>query len=243
VKPYFETKLGKLFYGDCLEILPTLPKVDLVLTDPPYIIHAGAGGGAFGQRDHLINTGGFTDCGCDYSFLDMFKNWFCFCSFLQLPELLSKADKTTRKNLITWCKPNPVPTCNNKYLPDVEYIVHGFDRGRLFGNYYDKSSFFNAPCGNKKTTHPNEKPLSLIYKLLKSGSIIDDLILDPFLGSGTTAVACEQLKRRWIGVEISEKYCEIAAKRIEKETQQLDLFEDTKIFNEPGKPLKQIEMF
>jgi DNA modification methylase len=56
-------------------------------------------------------------------------------------------------------------------------------------------------------------------------------VVDPFLGSGTTAIACEQLNRRWIGIEISEKYCEIAAKRIERERQQLKLFQP-----EPPKP-------
>jgi len=184
VKPYFKTKLGTLYRGDCLDILPGLPKVDLCLTDPPYEIHAGFGGGGFGKRAHLVNTGGFTDGGCDYSFLGSFDNRFCFCSLAQLSSLLLKANYKDRANLITWCKPNPVPTCNNKYLPDVEYIVHGFSRGRLFGNYYHKSSFFNTPCGNKKTDHPNEKPVFLIHKLINLGSLYGDLVLDPYLGSG-----------------------------------------------------------
>lgn len=193
----------------------------LCLTDPPYNIFAGRGGGCFGNRKHLVDTGGFTDGGCDYSFLKNFKNWFCFCSLKQLDELLKIASMRERRNLITWCKPNPVPTCNNKYLPDVEYVVHGFSKGRLFGSYKDKSSFSVINCGNKKTKHPNEKPLALILKLITCGSEKGDLILDPFLGSGTTAIACERLNRRWIGIEISKEYCEIAKKRISKETRQL----------------------
>ena len=69
--------------------------------------------------------------------------------------------------------------------------------------------------------HPTQKPTSLIVCLLEVGG---ETVLDPFIGSGTTAVACERLNRRWIGIEIEEKYCEIAARRIEKENQQLKLF-------------------
>lgn len=141
LKPYYEHAGITIYHGDCREILPQLEPVDLVLTDPPYDIHAGSGGGCFGKRKHLVNIGGFTDGGCNYDFLSAFKNWFCFCSLKQLDELLLIASMLERRNLITWGKPNPVPTCNNKYLPDVEYIVHGFSRGRLFGGYADKSSF------------------------------------------------------------------------------------------------------
>ena len=112
----------------------------------------------------------------------------------------------------------------NKYLPDVEYVVHGFSSGRLFGNYKDKSSFSIENCGNKTTDHPNEKPIGLIQRLLVCGSEVESLIIDPFLGSGTTAVACERLNRKWIGIEIEEKYCEIAAQRIENERKQRKLF-------------------
>jgi DNA modification methylase len=156
MKPYYETKLGKLYCGDALEIMPELEPVDLVIADPPYDIHAGKGGGCFGSRKHLIDTGGFTDGGCDYSFLENKNDWFVFCSLKQLSELLLLPIKN--KSLITWCKSNPVPTCNNKYLPDVEYIVHSFSKSRLFGKYKDKSCFVNIPCGIKQTEHPNEKP-------------------------------------------------------------------------------------
>ena len=204
-----------LYCGDCLDILPTIDSVDAVITDPPYIVRAGNGGGVFGQRDHLVKTGGFTDSGCDYSFLDSSQNWFVFCSRKQLSELISKAEQRHRWNLITWCKPNPVPTCNNKYLPDVEYIVHGFEKGRLFGGMKVKSSFISYPCGNKLTEHPNEKPVYIINKLVLSGSQPNETILDPFMGSGTTGVACANLGRKFIGIEIEPKYFDIACRRIQ----------------------------
>jgi site-specific DNA-methyltransferase (adenine-specific) len=225
MKPYFNEGGITLYHGDCREVLPTLGHFDLLLTDPPYDIRAGNGGGVFGQRAHLVNTGGFTDGGCDYSFLDGFENWFCFCSLKQLPELLERASKMTRSNLITWCKPNPVPTCCNKYLPDVEYIVHGFSKGRLFGEFIDKSCFALVPCGNKETDHPNEKPPRIINRLVRLGSLVGESVIDPFTGSGTTGVACVQTGRSFVGIEIDETYIEIAAKRISRELAQGKLFE------------------
>ena len=76
----------------------------------------------------------------------------------------------------------------------------------------------------KHDHHPAEKSPSICVRLLNWCSIEEQIIIDPFIGSGTTAVACERLNRRWIGIEIEGKYCEIAAKRIEKERQQLKLF-------------------
>jgi site-specific DNA-methyltransferase (adenine-specific) len=206
-----------IYHADCREIIDGIGPVALMLTDPPYEVHAGKGGGCFGNRDHLINTGGFTDAGVDFSFLDSATNWFCFCSRLQLRELLGKAEKCERFNLLTWCKPNPVPTCNNKYLPDMEFIVHGFSSGRLFGGMEVKSNFMLYPCGNKETAHPNEKPLPLLHKLVHLGTKEGETILDPFAGSGTTGRAAKDLGRKCIMIEREERYCEIAAKRMAQE--------------------------
>ena len=217
MKPYYEHSGITIFHGDCREILPELPKYDLLLTDPPYLVRAGSGGGVFGTRDSLVNTGDFTDGGCDYSFLVSFTNWFVFCSRLQLPALISEAQKRDRWNLITWCKPNPVPTCCNKYLPDVEYIVHGFSSGRLFGQMADKQSFILHPCGNKETAHPNEKPLSVMSKLVRLGSQVGETIIDPFMGSGSSLIAARNMGRNAIGIDTEEEWCECAAKRLSQE--------------------------
>jgi site-specific DNA-methyltransferase (adenine-specific) len=222
MKPYHDNGKGiQIFHGDCRKILPTLPKADLVLTDPPYEVRAGYGGGEFGARSHLVKTGRFTDNGFDISILDQFLNWFCFCSMKQLSRLIQKAEQCPRWNIITWCKPNPVPTVSNKYLPDVEFIIHGFTKGRLFGNYNDKSCFILHCCGQSETDHPNEKPVPIITKLLNLGSLPGEIIIDPFMGSGTTLRAAKDLGRKAIGIEIEEKYCEIAAKRLEQEVLSL----------------------
>ena len=216
-KPYYQDSHVTIYNADCREILPLLDPVDLVLTDPPYLLPSLSGGGAFGNRGHLQNTRNFTDKGVDYSFLDPFKNWFVFCNLNQLPTLLDFASKKDRHNVLTMCKNNPVPTVNNKYLPDVEYVVHGFSTGRLFGNYNHKSCFEFVNVGNKTSGHPNEKPLGFIKRLVVLGSQENETVLDPFMGSGTTLRAAKDLNRKAIGIELEEKYCEIAVERLRQE--------------------------
>ena len=212
-KPYYDRDGITIYHGDCKDILPELPKVDIVLTDPPYLLNmGGGGGGVFGDRASRKNTKGFTDGGFDVSVLSQYSDWFCFCSKNNLCDVISAAGD--KWNILQWCKPNPVPTCNNTYLSDVEYCIHTWSKGRLFGDMKDKSKYFVHPCGNKVTEHPNEKPVQLIYKLVTLGSQDNETILDPFMGSGTTLVAAKQLKRKAIGIELEEKYCEIAVNRL-----------------------------
>ena len=160
--------------------------------------------------------------GVDYSFLLQQENWFVFCSLRQLVELLTLAEKMPRMNLITWHKPNPLPTCNQKYLPDVEYIVHGFNNKRLFGEFKDKFSCIIHPLGDRETSHPNEKPMRIIQKLITLGSQIGETILDPFAGSCTTARAAKDLGRKCVCIEREERYCEIGARRMSQEVFDLN---------------------
>jgi site-specific DNA-methyltransferase (adenine-specific) len=76
-----------------------------------------------------------------------------------------------------------------------------------------------------KNSHPTQKPVMLMEYLIKTYTKNSDVVLDFAIGSGTTAIACERLNRRWVGIEIEEKYCEIAAERIKAELQQGKLFE------------------
>ena len=140
-----------LYCGDSFEISSTIPFANVCISDPPYKVAAGFGGGVFGARDSLVNTGGFTDNGVDYSFLDRFENWVCFCSKKQLKTLIEKAEAKEHWNLLTWNKTNPLPTINNKYLPDVEYIIHAWKSGNLYGDYHLKSTFMVLPTGGGGT--------------------------------------------------------------------------------------------
>ena len=223
MEPYYSTSDIAIYHGDCREVLPYLPPCDLLLTDPPYkIVATGGGICGNGRRRYLDDISGFTDGGFDNTILDTFGNWMCFCSKSQLIDLLVKAARLPRWMLVTWNKPNPTPLVNGCYLPDTEYIVHGFQSGRCFGEYRHKPRFIVYPA-QQGNLHPNEKPLTVIEKLIAVGSLPGELILDPFMGSGTTLVAAKLLGRKAIGIEIEERYCEIAVNRLR---QQVLAFKD-----------------
>jgi len=92
------------------------------------------------------------------------------------------------------------------------------------GLFYPKTIIEHSNVNSHKNVHPTQKPVFLMEYLINTYTNIGFMVLDFTIGSGTTAIACERLKRRWIGIEIEEKYCEIAAKRIEQERKQLKLF-------------------
>ena len=221
--PYYETELGKLYHGDCLEIMPQLEPVDLVLTDPPYNASETPSVCFDEKKYHAVNEDwdiGFrvdmlTDIPC--------KDLLVFCSFHLLVDYLSFAKP---RQILHWHKVNPFPALNKFYNFSVEYILWYASDNFVFNKKIaGKDMIQTTICsGKERTKHPTQKPLSLIHHLIRVHSMIWYTILDPFIGSGTTAVACERLNRRWIGIEISEEYCEIAAKRIEQETRQLKLF-------------------
>ena len=213
VEPYYQDSSCTIYNADCAELLPELGRFDLLLTDPPYLYKSMKGAGCFKDIAALRNTDGFTDSGFDVSVLDTCENWFCFCCKNNLGEIIEKA-AAGNWNILHWCKTNPLPICNNTYLSDVEYCVHKWSKGRLFGQMKDKSLFELRPIGQKETSHPNEKPVKFIQRLVNLGSKPGETILDPFMGSGTTLVAAKLEGRKAVGIEISEKYCEIAVNRL-----------------------------
>ena len=128
------------------------------------------------------------------------------------------------KNIISWIKSNPLPAFNRtNYRSATEFIYFGQkEDGKAtfnFGQQKDMKNWFEYPLvqGKERTKHPTQKPLGLIQKFIMVSSNENDLILDPFLGSGTTAVAAKQLNRNFIGIEISPEYCEIARQRLRQE--------------------------
>ncbi len=134
------------------------------------------------------------------------------------------------KNIISWIKNNPLPAFNRtNYRSAVEFIYFGQKEGGKatfnFGQQKEMKNYFEYPLvqGKERTEHPTQKPLGLIQKFIEVSSNEKDLILDPFMGSGTTGVACANLNRNFIGIEISEKYCAIAEERIMRVLNQTKL--------------------
>ena len=127
--------------------------------------------------------------------------------------------KNCRFNMLVWCKSNPIPSTNNTHLPDLEYCLVFKENGakRYNDGYELKSKWYLSPInkGDKDLyEHPTIKPLDLVKRHIAHSTNENDIVLDCFLGSGTTAVACKELNRQYIGFEIDEKYFKIAQDRL-----------------------------
>ena len=237
IKPYYETELGQLYCGNCLEILPQLEadSIDLIVTDPPYRIHAKSGGGLHNKRDWLqkVHKAGIDEFEPSL-FMEVIEgslkafHAYIFCSKDLLDEYIGIfKEKGLQWELLIYAKNNPIPTKNNKYLSDKEYCFFVRSKGKCyFNNEAPYKKYYTVQNINVTTNefHPAEKDMGFIQDRLLISTLPDDhVVLDPFIGSGTTAVACERLERKWIGVELSKEYCDIAVKRIEEERSQLKL--------------------
>ena len=214
--PYYETELGKLYHGDCLEIMPELEPVDLVLTDPPYGIGVNTKWkirkpGQWAKDSMPIK-------GDNKPFNPkpfLFKNTILWGGNHYASRLPDSPD------WLCWDKRRQGSITRGWNAPDFELAWSNIKCGARYFQYLWEGYKRDGEIG--KHFHPTQKPIRLMEWCIEL-SKTSGIICDPFLGSGTTAIACERLKRKWIGIEIEEKYCEIAAKRIEQERKQLKLF-------------------
>lgn len=236
--PYYSENGITIYHGDCRDVMPFLPRVDLVLTDPPYGGMVGGypypdGGGVAKMRNASISLGDTWSASLDWVPVVIEKislGAFVFCSYHSLPEVAMAFSSLRRAVLITWHKRNAPPQGANVPRFTEEY-AWGFAaniglkwdaiRSTLIdvpklatGAFASPERFVNA---NGQALHPTQKPEALIHRLLVVGG---ETILDPFMGSGTTLRAAKDLGRKAIGIEIEEKYCEIAANRLRQEVLQ-----------------------
>lgn len=128
-------------------------------------------------------------------------------------------------NILTWNKTNPTPLTNNTFLPDIEYcLVFKEDHAPRYNDGYElKSKWYVSPInkGDKDLyEHPTIKPLELVKRHILHSTQPNDIVLDCFLGSGTTCVAAKETGRRYIGFEIDPTYYQIAQDRLNNISQQ-----------------------
>lgn len=206
-----------LYLGDCLDILPTLPKVDAVVTDPPYGIgySHGVGGGKLArstQFDHHPIRG---DDGP-----------FNPAPWLQFPVVLlwganHFADKLPPSDRwLVWDKRDGV--CSNDQADCEMAWTNLCGPARLIRHLWN--GMLKASERGERRVHPTQKPIAVMEWALRQTTKSCDMVLDPFMGSGTTGVACVKLGRKFIGIEIEPKYFDIACKRIEDAYKQGDFF-------------------
>lgn len=223
---------------DCLEGMKQIPDrmIDLIVTDPPYLLE-NTGGGLFSSgKIHFHKELQKIKDGFGTRILDeccrVMKriNVYLWCSQKQIPQYLDYFVKQRgcNWNLLTWHKANPVPACGNKYVTDTEYCLFFREKGvKLYGNFSTKATYYLSSVNRddkNRWHHPTIKPLEYIQRQIINSSQMGEVILDPFIGSGTTAVACIKEKRNFIGFEINKEYFDTACKRIKLEQQTLTLF-------------------
>lgn len=201
-----EERIGdcRLILGDCMEILPTLGPVDAVVTDPPYGLGKRMQGGTWGAKDR---NSGFLRWD-----LKAEQAWVNAILQMQVPAVIwggNYFSVPASRCWLIWNKVNAVPT-----MADFEQAWTNLDR---------PSKRIDLPVGRVEYGHPTQKPLPLMEWCLgflpKARTI-----LDPFIGSGTTLVACARTGRTGIGIEIDPGYFDIACKRVEEAYRQPNLF-------------------
>lgn len=228
--------------GDCLELLKDIPdkSVDCVITDPPYIVaNHGGGKGALARRISKMRDS-INFISDDFMYSDVFPelvrvckvpNIIIFCSNSQLGRTIVFFENLGFKtDVLVWSKINPAPLCNGKYVSDLEYIVYVHTKGSFFNNsacfcYKKKTKRYSIIPNGAGKMHPTQKPLELMAELVSVHTKKGDVVLDPFMGSGTTGMASKFLKRDFIGFEIDPDYFVVAKERIEKTPSDLPLFE------------------
>lgn len=134
-------------------------------------------------------------------------------------------------NILVWCKTNSVPAVNGTWLPNLEYCLVFKEKGtpKYNDGIENKSKWYLSSINKSDKDlydHPTIKPLDMVKKHLLHSTQPNDVVLDMFMGSGTTCVACKELGRQYIGMEINEKYYNIAKDRLNGITVkgQTDLF-------------------
>ncbi len=222
----FET--NNIYHEDSYNAIKDIPdkSIDCIYTDVPYLMQSGGkGGGALGERIHNLIRKDMKNIiqGFDYNILDEFMrvmkkvNIFIWCNKQQILEVMNYF-KDYSCEILVWCKTNPTPFTNNVWLTDLEYCLYFRESGVKLNDGYDLKSKWYLSSINKHDKdlydHPTIKPLELVKRHLKHATTPDDIVLDTFMGSGTTAVACKELGRDFIGFEINQEYYDIACDRL-----------------------------
>lgn len=217
---------NKIYQGDCLEIMKDIDdkSVEMILTDIPYgVVNRKSNGLRKLHKDKAdiieFDLNIFLE-ECNRIFRG---SMYIFCASEQVSQIRQTfVDYGLTTRLGIWEKTNPSPmNGQHLWLSNIECCVFARRKGAIF-NEHCKGSVWRFPNGRSKI-HPTEKPLKLFQYLIETSSNEGDLILDSCVGSGTTAIACINTNRNYIGIEKEEKYFDIANKRIENHSQQVKL--------------------
>lgn len=214
---------AELWLGDCREVLPLLPKVDAVITDPPYGL-GGSSGTINTLRAKAVYSNGLTDT------LDDVRNIYVPAIVAALAIAKRGAVTPGTPHSFEYPKPDDIAAI-------IQPAVKGMSKwGRptwqpvlLYGRdprcgLTIKPLTFRSTGQHEKSAHPCPKPTDIMQWLVDRASLPGETVLDPFMGSGTTGVACMDQERMFVGIEIDPAYFDIACRRIEDAQRQNRLF-------------------
>lgn len=218
----------ELILGDCLEVMPQLGKADAVVTDPPYGMEFRSNFRTFTPKFHAIANDDNADLlrwACE---LKSRHSAYVWCRWDNLQDI------PRPRSLVTWVKNNwSMGDLKHEHARQTEVCAFYRGEDHFFPKGRPQDVVRAAKTGNE--LHPTQKPVPLMRQVIEWTY---GVVCDPFMGSGTTGVACVQLQRKFIGIELDETYFDIACKRIEEAYKQPSLFPAEK-----PKPAKTGELF
>lgn len=226
-------EINKIYNMDCLEGMKRIPdeSVDLIVTDPPYLMNYKSNRRVIKEKfDYIINDVNAKDLISEYikecsRILKDDTSIYMFCSWHHIDFFKIEFEKYFNlKNLIVWNKNNHGSgDLKGSYAPKYEFILYGHKGRSLLRGKRISDVIDCAKVNSSKLLHPTEKPIPLLETFIQNSSDKGDLVFDGFLGSGTTAIACLNTDRQYIGFELDKEYYNIAQDRIKNHTQQLKL--------------------
>ena len=215
----------KIYQGDCLEVMSGIKdkSVDLIVTDPPYLMNYQSNRRKKEDRfDKIKNDKGNYMLIQDYleechRIMKDNTAIYCFCSWHNIDFFKNEFEKHFKlKNILVWNKNNHgTGDLKGSYAPKHEFILFGH-KGRTLLREKRIADVIDCPkISSNKLTHPTEKPQDLLEIFIKQSSDEGSIIFDGFMGTGSCGIAAKKLNRKFIGIELDEKYFNIAKDRLE----------------------------
>lgn len=237
--------INKILNVDCVKGISKLVSdgvsVDLVVADPPYVISRQSNfhtmkdrknartGTSFGSWDEEFDNTPWIEKSFDV--LKDGGSLIVFNDFKKVSEVITIATKAgfEFKDVIVWEKTNPMPrNRDRRYVPSLELMVWFVKKKKAKWTFNRDDSVYKSPVmrfasesgGGFKRYHPTQKPVKLIEEIINIHSNTGDLVLDPFMGSGTTAISAINTGRKYVGFELDEEYFEVLSERISEYSNQ-----------------------
>lgn len=227
----------QLYLGNAYNIIKEMKKNNLkvnhIITDPPYNISQKNNFDTMNNPRKGLDFGNWDKEFDLYSWISEYEeiidkngSIIIFCSYRYISHIIDKLETSNfiTKDIILWNKSNPMPrNTNRRYVQDTEFAVWAVKKDAKWTFNKPKNLPYLRPyyktstvSGKERTIHPTQKSLKLMEEIIKTHTNKGDIVLDPFMGSGTTGVAALKLKRKFIGIELEKEYFNIALERIEK---------------------------